>query len=143
MLILTRRTRKTGFQNESVVVNESDGSLLSVVTAEAIKGQRVVLSFEAPADVLIYRQKIYDNPKLGGRHDSADITDKRLCTLVLTVAINENVIINDTAIITVLGVKGNQVKLGFEAPKNINIARSELLDNRVNRVAKPASHRLP
>lgn len=47
--------------------------------------------------------------------------------LVLTRRISEKLIIGDDVNVIVLGIKGNQVRLGIEAPKEVNIAREELL----------------
>jgi len=47
--------------------------------------------------------------------------------LVLTRSVGERLIINDGEIrINVLEVKGNQVRLGIEAPKHIAIHREEI-----------------
>lgn len=46
--------------------------------------------------------------------------------LVLTRKISQTIVINNEINITVLGVKGNQVKFGFEAPKNISVHRLEI-----------------
>jgi len=47
--------------------------------------------------------------------------------LILTRRISEKLIIGEDVNIIVLGVKGNQVRLGIEAPREINVAREELL----------------
>jgi carbon storage regulator len=46
--------------------------------------------------------------------------------LVLTRRIGETVMINDDIYITIRGVKGNQVRLGFDAPKDVIIHRQEI-----------------
>lgn len=46
--------------------------------------------------------------------------------LVFTRKITETVRINDDIHITILGIKGNQVRLGFDAPKNVIINREEI-----------------
>ena len=46
--------------------------------------------------------------------------------LILTRKIGETIIINDDITVTVLGVTGNQVRLGMDAPKNISIHREEV-----------------
>lgn len=47
--------------------------------------------------------------------------------LILTRRQGENIIIGKDVQVRVLSIKGNQVKLGFEAPKNIVIVREELI----------------
>jgi len=46
--------------------------------------------------------------------------------LVLSRKIGERVVIGDQIVVTVLEVKGRQVRLGFEAPNNVQIWRGEL-----------------
>lgn len=46
--------------------------------------------------------------------------------LILTRRINESVIIGDNVKITVLGVKGNQVRLGIDAPRDVTVHREEI-----------------
>ena len=46
--------------------------------------------------------------------------------LILTRRASESVIIGDNVKITVLGVKGNQVRLGIDAPKDVSVHREEI-----------------
>lgn len=46
--------------------------------------------------------------------------------LILTRRIGETLIIGDDVNITVLGVKGNQVRLGINAPKDVTVHREEI-----------------
>jgi carbon storage regulator len=48
--------------------------------------------------------------------------------LILTRRIGENVRIGDDVVVTVLGVKGNQVRLGIEAPKSVPVHREEIFE---------------
>jgi carbon storage regulator len=48
--------------------------------------------------------------------------------LVLTRRTEESVVIGGNIIVTVLGVEGEKVKLGIDAPREVTILRSELLD---------------
>ena len=43
--------------------------------------------------------------------------------LILTRRVGETLIIGDDVTITVLGVKGNQVRLGINAPKEVSVHR--------------------
>lgn len=46
--------------------------------------------------------------------------------LILTRRIGETVVIGDDISITVLGVKGNQVRLGVNAPRDVSVHREEI-----------------
>lgn len=46
--------------------------------------------------------------------------------LILTRRIGETIIVGDDVNITVMGVSGNQIKLGINAPKEIPVNREEM-----------------
>lgn len=46
--------------------------------------------------------------------------------LILTRRVGETIIINDDITITALGIKGNQVRLGINAPKEVSVHREEI-----------------
>jgi carbon storage regulator len=48
--------------------------------------------------------------------------------LILTRRVGETVMIGDEVTITVLGVKGNQVRVGINAPKAVAVHREEIYD---------------
>lgn len=48
--------------------------------------------------------------------------------LILTRRISESLKIGDEVTITVLGVKGNQVRIGVKAPKDVAVHREEIYE---------------
>jgi carbon storage regulator len=54
--------------------------------------------------------------------------------LILTRRVGEALMIGDDVTITVLGVKGNQVRVGVNAPKEVAVHREEIL-NRIEESA--------
>ena len=62
--------------------------------------------------------------------------------LILTRRVGETVMIGNEVTVTVLGVKGNQVRIGVNAPKDVAVHREEIYE-RIKREedgdSKPAS----
>lgn len=46
--------------------------------------------------------------------------------LILTRRVDESLVIGDNVTVTVLGVKGNQVRIGVDAPRDVSVHREEL-----------------
>jgi len=48
--------------------------------------------------------------------------------LILTRRVGETLMIGDEVTVTVLGVKGNQVRIGVNAPKEVSVHRVEIYE---------------
>lgn len=46
--------------------------------------------------------------------------------LILTRRVDESLVIGDNITVTILGVKGNQVRIGVDAPRDVSVHREEL-----------------
>jgi carbon storage regulator len=62
--------------------------------------------------------------------------------LILTRRVGETVMIGDDVTITVLGVKGNQVRVGINAPKSVAVHREEIYE-RIKREQQPERQESP
>ena len=61
--------------------------------------------------------------------------------LILTRRVGETVMIGNDVTVTVLGVKGNQVRVGVNAPRDVAVHREEIFE-RIRR-EEQASHAAP
>ena len=48
--------------------------------------------------------------------------------LILTRRVGESIMIGEEVVVTVLGVKGNQVRIGVNAPKEVSVHREEIYE---------------
>jgi carbon storage regulator len=48
--------------------------------------------------------------------------------LILTRKVGERLVIGDNVVVSVLGSRGQQVRLGIEAPKDVTVHREEIYD---------------
>ncbi len=58
--------------------------------------------------------------------------------LILTRRVGETLMIGDEVTVTVLGVKGNQVRIGVNAPKDVSVHREEIYERIKKEQSDPA-----
>ena len=56
------------------------------------------------------------------------VRSRRCAILVLSRKKNESIVIDDRIVITVVEIRGDKVRLGIEAPRDVPIHRSEVYD---------------
>jgi carbon storage regulator len=60
--------------------------------------------------------------------------------LVLSRKKNESIIINDVIIVTVVEIRGDKVRLGIEAPRDVTVHRQEVYDAIMSQQQAAAQH---
>ncbi|HOV63300.1 MAG TPA: carbon storage regulator CsrA [Spirochaetia bacterium] len=65
--------------------------------------------------------------------------------LILTRKVNETIIIGDNIRVSLIEIRGDQVRIGVEAPKNIKVYREEVFSaiQEENRAAAQSDVKLP
>ncbi|MDB2448869.1 carbon storage regulator CsrA [bacterium] len=57
--------------------------------------------------------------------------------LILTRRVGETLMVGDEVTVTVLGVKGNQVRIGVNAPKDVAVHREEIYQRIQREMGQP------
>jgi carbon storage regulator len=65
--------------------------------------------------------------------------------LILSRKLNEKVVIGDGVVVSIIEIRGDQVKLGIDAPKTVKVFRQEVYDaiQEENRLAAGSALELP
>ncbi len=135
MLVLNRR------EGEFIVIRKD----IHVKVVKVLK-RRVRLGFLAPSEIPIMRGEIHQGPSANPESEnpqkprphppSANGGDGML---VLSRKKNESIVINDDITIVVVEIRGDKVRLGVEAPKEVPVHRQEVFDAIRRDPANPSS----
>ena len=63
--------------------------------------------------------------------------------LILTRRVGETLMIGDEVTVTVLGVKGNQVRIGVNAPRDVSVHREEIYERIQNETKELGNEKEP
>jgi carbon storage regulator len=75
-------------------------------------------------------------PQVAAISDRCTEVSEGSAMLILTRRVGETLMIGDSVTVTILGVKGNQVRVGITAPKDVAVHREEIFQ----RIGKEAAH---
>ena len=114
MLILTRRV------DEALIINE----IIKVIVM-SVDGNQVRFRIIAPKNINVVREEVLDKPRAKIAEDNGDDT---LGALIITRRLKETFFLGKEIKMTLLGIDGNQVRIGTQAPKKISILREELTE---------------
>ena len=81
--------------------------------------------------MLLWKSKFYDNAALPTR-----AYRKGIKMLILTRGRNESIVIGDNIEVTVADVRGNKVRLGINAPKDVSVHRKEVYEEIQSEIEK-------
>lgn len=57
---------------------------------------------------------------------NAATTDERSTMLILTRKVGEKLMVGDDISLVIVGIRGNQVRIGVDAPKDVSVHREEI-----------------
>jgi carbon storage regulator len=135
MLVMSRK------RDESIMIGDR-----ARVTVVDLRGDKVRLGIQAPKEIPVHRQEVYDAIQRENRKAAAvEGTEKKAVEavsdsmwwkgkeiegsmLTLSRKKNESIMINDDIMIVVVEIRGDKVRIGIEAPKEVPVHRQEVYD---------------
>jgi carbon storage regulator len=92
------------------------------------KNENSFIFFSQILDKTPFRSKTAKRSNVSRSNESLRPLAERIAMLVLTRRINESIVINDNVSVLVVEVRGDRVRLGIEAPKDVAVHRKEVYD---------------
>lgn len=102
-----------------------DGNIITIVVL-GIKGGKVRLGIKAPPKIPVHRREVFDKIVTGGAGVTS--TGSGGGMLVLSRKKNESIVIRDDITIVVVEIRGDKVRLGVEAPKDVSVHRHQIFE---------------
>ena len=84
-----------------------------------------LLLISAPRDFVLIKHGSFEMVSPSG---IALLIWNGVAMLILTRRVGESIMIGEEVVVTVLGVKGNQVRIGVNAPKEVSVHREEIYE---------------
>lgn len=121
MLVLSRRV------DESVMIGDD-----MTITITKIQGNRTRIKTQAPNHVPIWRSEITST-----QARKPEARTKEATALVLTRESDQSINIGNDIVITVIQIRGDKVRLGIQAPRDVPVHRHEVYEAIQNGLYRP------
>ena len=122
MLVLSR------YRDESIMIGDN-----ASITIVDIRGDKVRLGIDAPREIEVHRQEVFNAIVRQGKaaidpFNTAAQNENSGSMLVLSRHRDETILLGNDVSITIVDIRGDKVRLGIDAPKDIPVHRQEVYD---------------
>jgi len=126
MLVLSRQ------RDECIIIGDN-----IVITVVEIRGDKVRLGINAPPEIPVHRQEVYEaiiRENLRANRSNSPVSSNAKPNarpggnLVLSRQRDESIVIGENIVLTVVDIRGDKVRLGVHAPTEIPVHRQEVYE---------------